>query len=159
MNANIIALGGHTGTAESPPLTVWRGLLCRFCWVSEPKLLQPSRIGEFYTAETAAAKLRQIAVKSGFRLLRLSGGEPALGKEHLLSLLEALQGKGYLFILETNGIPIAVDSEYAQQLARYRYLHIRVSLKGCSPNEFARLTGARPENFLQLEALERLVEH
>ncbi|MBC7112709.1 MAG: radical SAM protein [Candidatus Methanomethyliales bacterium] len=136
------------------------GLLCRFCWVSDEALHHPVEAGRFYSAETVAKIMVQIARKYGLRQLRLSGGEPTLGKEHLLGLLELLRGRGYIFILETNGIPLAYDEGYASQLSRYDFVHVRVSLKGCSEDEFATLTGAKPENFkLQLNALERLVEH
>jgi uncharacterized Fe-S cluster-containing radical SAM superfamily protein len=46
--------------------------------------------------------------------------------------------------LETNGILIGEDATYAQELALYPFLHVRVSLKGCTEEEFARLTGADP---------------
>lgn len=136
------------------------GLLCRFCWVSDYALCRPATAGAFYTAESVAEKMRQIARESGLRQLRLSGGEPTLGKEHLLRLLELLEDKGYSFILETNGIPLAYDEDYAPQLSKRSFVHVRVSLKGCSENEFAMLTGAKPEGFiLQLKALEKLVEN
>jgi len=136
------------------------GLLCRFCWVSDRVLYHPAAAGTFYTAENVAERMQQIAKNSGLRQLRLSGGEPTLGKAHLLRLLELLSGKGYTFILETNGIPIAYDEDYASQLSRYNFIHVRVSLKGCNENEFAMLTGAKPQGFkLQLKALEKLVKH
>jgi uncharacterized Fe-S cluster-containing radical SAM superfamily protein len=136
------------------------GLLCRFCWVSDEVLYHPAVAGAFYSAESVAEKMQHLARKSGLRQLRLSGGEPTLGKEHLLRLLELLDNMGYVFILETNGIPLAYDEDFASQLSRRKSVHVRVSLKGCSESEFAMLTGAMPENFnLQLKALEKLVEH
>ncbi|MBS7659601.1 MAG: radical SAM protein [Candidatus Bathyarchaeia archaeon] len=136
------------------------GLLCRFCWVSDRVAYNPSHVGSFYSPEDVALKLLHMADKSGLRQLRLSGGEPTIGKNHLLRLLELLDGSNLSFILETNGIPIAYDSDYAPQLSSYRFIHVRVSLKGCSENEFAMLTGAKPENYrLQLTALERLIEN
>jgi len=60
--------------------------------------------------------------------------------------------------LETNGILIGNDQKYAEDIAKHKYIHVRVSLKGCNENEFATLTGAQPEGFnLQLKALENLV--
>jgi MoaA/NifB/PqqE/SkfB family radical SAM enzyme len=60
-------------------------------------------------------------------------------------------------ILETNGILIGEDESYAQELALYPFVHVRVSLKGCTEEEFARLTGADPKGFhLQLNALRYL---
>lgn len=133
------------------------GLLCRFCWVSDAVMNRPHDVGTFYTPRKVAESLVSLAKKCRLDLLRLSGGEPTIGKQHLLELLESLKGKGYRFILETNGIPIAYDESYAEDLAKYNFVHVRVSLKGCSEEEFALLTGAKPEGFkLQLKALEML---
>jgi len=135
------------------------GLLCKFCWVSDFIMNQPAKVGEFYKPKNVAERLVFLAKKSGIRQLRVSGGEPTIGKPHLLQLLGNLQNKGYHFILETNGIPIAYDPNYAQELAKYPFLHVRVSLKGCNEEEFAVLTDAKPEGFtLQLKALENLVK-
>ncbi|MEM2105654.1 MAG: radical SAM protein [Candidatus Bathyarchaeia archaeon] len=136
------------------------GLVCRFCWVADAVMLHPAEVGKFYTSHEVADGLVALAKKCGLKLLRVSGGEPTIGKPHLLGLLEALEGKGYRFILETNGIPIAHDDDYAENLAKYKFVHVRVSLKGCCEEEFARLTGAKPEGFtLQLKALQMLVEN
>jgi len=135
------------------------GLLCRFCWVSDTIMNRPRDVGKFYTPEKVAQSLLSLAKKCKLDLLRLSGGEPTIGKQHLLELLENLDGKGYRFILETNGILIAHDEDYAESLAKYNFIHVRVSLKGCSEEDFALLTGAKPEGFtLQLKALEKLVD-
>jgi len=135
------------------------GLLCRFCWVSEKVMNRPAEVGKFYTPAEIANGLVTLAKKRGLEQLRVSGGEPTIGKHHLLQLLDRLEGKGYRFILETNGIPIAYDENYARELSRYDFVHARVSLKGCNEEEFSMLTGAKPEGFkLQFESLEKLVE-
>jgi uncharacterized Fe-S cluster-containing radical SAM superfamily protein len=100
-----------------------------------------------------------LAKKRGLRQLRVSGGEPTIGKSHLLQLLDRLEGEGCRFILETNGILIAHDESYAEELSKYDFVHVRVSLKGCNEKEFSMLTGAKPEGFkLQLKSIEKLVE-
>lgn len=135
------------------------GLLCRFCWVSSVVMNRPGDVGSFYTPKKVAESLTSLAEKCKLNLLRISGGEPTIGKQHLLTLLEDLKGKGYRFILETNGIPIACDEDYAESLAKYDFIHVRVSLKGCNEREFAMLTGADSEGFtLQLKALQKLVD-
>jgi len=135
------------------------GLLCRFCWVSDAVMFRPADVGRFHSPKRIADGLVALAKKRGLDLLRVSGGEPTLGEPHLLQLLDALQGKGYRFILETNGIPIANDESYAASLSKYRFVHVRVSLKGCSEEEFATLTGAKPHGFvLQLKALRNLID-
>lgn len=61
------------------------------------------------------------------------------------------------FILETNGILIGHEKNYAKDLAEFENLHVRVSLKGTTAEEFSKLTGAVPEAFdSQLKALENL---
>jgi uncharacterized Fe-S cluster-containing radical SAM superfamily protein len=135
------------------------GLLCRFCWVADAVMMRPADVGRFYSPIRIVESLITLARKCGLKLLRVSGGEPTIGKAHLLGVLEALELKGYRFILETNGIPIAYDADYAKNLSRFDFLHVRVSLKGCCKEEFSKLTGAKPEGFaLQLEALRRLVK-
>lgn len=139
--------------------TVGCGLVCRYCWVSDRVMFRPATVGRFYTPEAVAKILVDIAKKRDLSQLRVSGGEPTIGKQHLLQLLESLQGQPYLFILETNGILIGSDPQYSKELSRYRFLHVRVSLKGCNKKEFAMLTGAKPDGFnLQLKALENLVK-
>lgn len=133
------------------------GLLCKFCWVQDSIMLHPATAGKFYTAKEVADNLIALARKWHFSQLRVSGGEPTIGRAHLLELLDLLNGKGFSFILETNGIPIACDRDYAKELSKYDFVHVRVSLKGCSEQDFCSLTGAQPEGFrLQLLALERL---
>jgi uncharacterized Fe-S cluster-containing radical SAM superfamily protein len=135
------------------------GLLCRFCWVRDPVMLNPAEIGRFYTPRQVTDNLISIAKKRGFKQLRLSGGEPTIGKAHLLQLLDLLRGKGFSFILETNGLPIAYDESYSTDLSDYDFVHARVSLKGCNEEEFSSVTGAKPDGFtLQLRSLERLAE-
>jgi len=134
------------------------GLICKYCWVSDAVMFQPAKVGRFYHPDVVAQILVDMAKKKGIGQLRVSGGEPTIGKAHLLQLLDHLEGKGLLFILETNGILIGKDQKYAEDLAKHNFIHVRVSLKGCNENEFATLTDAQPEGFeLQLKALENLV--
>jgi len=135
------------------------GLLCRFCWVSDVVMTRPADIGKFYTPKKVADRLVVLAKKCGFGQLRVSGGEPTIGKKHLLKLLDRLRGEDFRFILETNGIPIAYDESYAKNLSKYDFVHVRVSLKGCNEQEFSILTGADPDGFkLQLKSLEKLID-
>ncbi len=135
------------------------GLLCKYCWVSDAVMFQPATIGKFYNPETVAKILLKMARKRNLRQLRVSGGEPTIGKQHLLQLLKNLEAQLIIFILETNGIQIGKDPQYAKDLSKYRFVHVRVSMKGCNKEEFAMLTGAKPEGFnLQLKALENLMQ-
>jgi uncharacterized Fe-S cluster-containing radical SAM superfamily protein len=122
-------------------------------------MCRPAEAGKFYAPNDIACSLLSLARKRGLEQLRVSGGEPTIGKAHLLQLLDRLNGEGCRFILETNGIPIAYDENYAEELSRYDFVHARVSLKGCNEEEFSMLIGAKAEGFeQQLKALEKLVE-
>jgi uncharacterized Fe-S cluster-containing radical SAM superfamily protein len=130
---------------------------CLFCW-SWHIIVQPEKVGRFYSPEEVVRNLTSIARKKGFHQVRISGNEPTLHRSHLLRVLQLLP-KEIHFILETNGILIGHDSSYAKDLSVFSNIYVRVSLKGACPEDFARLTGATPEGFdLQLKALENLVE-
>ncbi len=131
-------------------------LRCIFCWV-DPSRDYPESRGEFYTAEETARELLGNARRKRVDRVRISGGEPTLCKEHLLAVLDLIEPTAYGFILETNGIPIAGDEEYAAALARYTCAHIRVSLKAGTAEGFEARTGARGEFWeLPFVAVERL---
>lgn len=116
-------------------------------------------MGKFYTPENAFKRLCAIGDKKGYRLMRLSGQEPTIGREHLLKLLRLVDNTRYRFILETNGILIGHEKDYADNLSEFKNLHVRVSLKGTNEDEFSTLTGAKKEGFsLQLKSLENLVK-
>jgi uncharacterized Fe-S cluster-containing radical SAM superfamily protein len=133
------------------------GLLCKFCWVRDPILFKPRNVGSFLDPREVTRKLLSRARRKGFQQLRLSGGEPTIGRSHLLRLLDKLRWEGHHFILETNGILIGSDKHYAKDLAAFPFLHVRVSIKGCDRDEFTMLTNSIPEGFeLQLRALEHL---
>jgi uncharacterized Fe-S cluster-containing radical SAM superfamily protein len=135
-------------------------LLCRFCWVSDSVMSKPGQVGKFYSGKRVANILVNMARKKSLQQLRVSGGEPTIGRKHLIDLLENLSSQNVIFILETNGLLIGYDQTYAKELSKYSYVHVRVALKGSNEEEFVRLTGARPEGFqYQLKALENLVKN
>lgn len=123
------------------------GLSCKFCWVRQNSLLVGKGEGEFLTPQAVAERLLKMAHSKRIKQVRLSGGEPTIGRAHLFALLNALQNKRINFILETNGVLLGEDESYAQELAMYPFVHVRVSLKGCTEEEFALLTGADPKGF------------
>ena len=64
-----------------------------------------------------------------------------------------------MYILETNGMTLGADPEFAQQLSRYKNLHVRVSLKGANEEEYHTLTGARRSSYaLPFKALRHLID-
>jgi len=131
-------------------------LRCLFCW-SWDIACHPDTAGSFFTPEQVAYHLQKTARKHHGTQMRISGNEPTLNREHLLEVLGYIPFD-YGFILETNGILLGLDRSYCSELARFSNLHVRVSLKGCSPSEFIRLTGVGGKGFeLQIKALENLV--
>ncbi len=132
-------------------------LRCVFCWAGDSIMNRPQDVGKFYSPEEAFSKLDVIANKGGFSQLRLSGQEPTIGREHLIELLALVEQSQFKFILETNGILIGAEPDYAASLSGFQRLHVRVSLKGTCEEEYGMVTGAMPESFqLQLEALASL---
>ena len=136
-------------------------LRCRFCW-SWNKGSHVYTAGQFYSPKDVIKKLLSIALSRGYKYVRLSGAEPTLCKEHLIEILKEIEKMSVRikFILETNGILIGYDDEFAKELTKFKKLIVRVSIKGTSPELFNKLTGAKPEAFyLQLKALEKLIEY
>ncbi|MFX0096145.1 MAG: radical SAM protein [Candidatus Hodarchaeota archaeon] len=144
------------GSGVSTADCVGCALRCVFCWSGFPRD-SPEKAGKFYTPDQVAAQLIRIAEKRGFSKVRISGNEPTIGESHLISLLNLMDKTSHRFILETSGI--LIDSDYSAHLSAFHNLHVRVSLKGTSNEEYTLLTGARPESFdLQLKAIENLLE-
>lgn len=132
-------------------------LRCVFCWSGFPRD-NPDKTGQFYSPEQVFNQLSAVAAKRGHNQVRITGNEPTIGKEHLFEILERMDQSSFRFILETNGILIGRDPHYAERLADFKNLHVRVSLKATNPEEFSRLTGATPKAFhLQLDALKNLL--
>jgi uncharacterized Fe-S cluster-containing radical SAM superfamily protein len=130
-------------------------LRCLFCW-SWDKVVSPDRFGTFYSPVDVAGRLVQIVRRKHYQRVRISGNEPTLARDHLIQVIRHLP-RNILFILETNGILIGCDGTYANDLARFDNVIVRVSLKGCSEREFSTLTGAAARGFeLQLQAVENL---
>ncbi len=141
---------GGIATAD----TVGCNLRCKFCW-SGNSVWNAKNTGEFYSPEYVANDLKKIAIKKGFHQMRVSGGEPTIGRKHLISLLKNIESR-FLFILETNGILLGADKSYVNELSKFNNLHVRVCLKGSDPKEFSMLTGAKKGFEYQIKALENL---
>ena len=130
-------------------------LRCIYCWSNWSRDF-PERFGKFYSPIEVAKKLFKAAEegitapgRKRFRhlkvnKLRFSGCEPTLGKEHLLAVLRYVKDSKYpLFILETNGILLGADRDYAKRLVELKKkLYVRVSFKAATPEGFTQRTGA-----------------
>jgi uncharacterized Fe-S cluster-containing radical SAM superfamily protein len=75
-----------------------------------------------------------------------------------LAVLERVEGHGFVFILETNGLPLGHVPDYALALAEYRDVHVRVLLKAGSAAGFEARTGAQGKYWdLPFRAIEHLM--
>jgi uncharacterized Fe-S cluster-containing radical SAM superfamily protein len=148
--------GGWYGGVSSGDV-IGCNLSCKFCWAW--RFRDRYEWGKFYTPTSSYAVLRKIAEKHGYDKVRLTGGEPTLCRDHLISLIQLAMHDGYTFIVETNGILLGHDKTYARELSRFDNVLVRVSFKGVNRDEFALLTGADPIGFdLQLSALKNLLK-
>jgi len=134
-------------------------LRCIFCWVYWCRDF-PEKYGKFYSPTEVLRELSRIARKTRVSQVRISGAEPTIGKGHLLGLLGEVENSPFsLFILETNGILLGADPDYAEQIARFKKVHTRVSLKAGTPEAFTKKTGAVPESFeLPFKGIVNLME-
>lgn len=147
-------------------------LRCIYCWSNWSRDF-PELFGEFYSPNEVAQRLFRAAGEGitspgweryrhlKINKLRLSGCEPTIGKEHLLSVLRYVMDSEYqLFILETNGLLIGADKRYARELAEFsKKLYVRVSFKAATPKGFTLRTGAMGKFFeLPFEALKNLLD-
>jgi len=133
-------------------------LSCKFCWAWYFR--DRYDLGAYYSPVSAFKQRRRIAEKRGNRLVRLTGGEPTLCRNHLISLVDIATAHGYFFIVETNGLLLGYDEGYAKEISSYEGVIVRVSFKGTNPQEFNMLTGADPYRYdLQYKALVNLVKN
>lgn len=132
-------------------------LRCVFCW-SYDCITQPEKRGRFYTPDQVVERLVKIADQKNFHQVRISGNEPTLNPEHLLKVLDLMPDR-IRFILETNGIVLGLNRDLCNELSKHNSLHVRISLKGCSEEEFETLTGMEPDGFrYQVRSIEHLVD-
>ncbi|MEO0142618.1 MAG: radical SAM protein [candidate division WOR-3 bacterium] len=147
-------------------------LRCIYCWTNWSRDF-PEKFGRFYSPSELAEALL-MAAEQGItapgwerfknlkvRKLRISGCEPTLGRRHLIKLLEYISGTGYPFYLETNGIIIGAEPDYAAELSRFKkFIYVRVSFKAATPEGFTTRTGAIGEFYeLPFKALENLLKN
>jgi len=133
--------GGTTSATE-----VGCNLRCKFCFSDQP-VWNPKNTGSFYTPQQVFDGLAKNARRYGHKLISASASEGTIGLKHLYELLDLVEQSEFIYILETNGMNLGANPEIAKQLAKYKRLHVRVSIKGCSPEEFHVLTGAKREAY------------
>lgn len=141
---------GGIATAD----TVGCNLRCKFCW-SGNSVWNAKNTGKFYSPEEVAETLLDIGEAKRYHQLRISGGEPTIGRTHLIKFIENIHSD-FLFILETNGILLGADKTYVEKLSKFKNLHVRVCIKGIDSEEFTLLTGAENGYEYQMKSLEYL---
>jgi uncharacterized Fe-S cluster-containing radical SAM superfamily protein len=137
------------------------GLRCVFCWANETRD-NAEQGSDFYSPEEVFERLSAlVAAKKGLDMVRISNGEPTIGKEHLLKVLELIEKSEIReFVLETNGILLGHDEDLVKSLAKFKKLYVRLSLKAGTPEAFSRKTGATPDGFeLQFQGIRNLMKH
>ncbi len=145
--------GGTTSAVE-----VGCNLRCKFCFSDKP-VFKPQSTGKFYTPQQVFDALDKSAKRYGHKLISASASEGTLGREHLFELLGLVEKSDYVYILETNGMTLGNDPEFAQQLSRFKNLHVRVSIKGTNEDEYHELTSAMPTSYqLPFRALKYLID-
>ena len=133
-------------------------LRCKFCFSDKP-VWKPKKTGKLYSPQQVFDGLAKNARKYGHKLISASASEGTIGKGHLFELLDLVEQSEFIYIPETNGMTLGADPEYCQQLAKYKRIHVRVSIKGSSPDEYFDLTGARPDSYwLPYEAMRNLID-
>jgi len=145
--------GGITSAQE-----VGCNLRCKFCFSDKP-VRRPHSTGRFYSPRDVFKALTKEADKHRHNLISASASEGTLGHDHLFELLDLVEKSKYIFVLETNGMTLGHDRDFALSLARYKNLHVRVSIKGTNKKEYNSLTGANSDSFeLPFKALEYLID-
>ena len=145
--------GGTTSAVE-----VGCNLRCKFCFSDKP-VFRPQSTGKFYSPQEVFNALDKGAKKYGHKLISASASEGTLGREHLFELLDLVETSDYVYILETNGMTLGNDRAFAEKLSPFKKLHVRVSIKGTSKEEYHELTDAIPESYeLPFRALKHLID-
>ena len=149
---NLRFYGGTTSATE-----VGCNLRCKFCFSDKP-VRRPHSTGRFYTPEQVFNALKKNAKRNGNKLISASASEGTLGRQHLFELLELVDKSDLIYILETNGMTLGNDRDFAMQLSKFKNLHVRVSIKGTNKDEYVQLTGAMSRSYdLPYKALEHLI--
>jgi len=152
INRNFRISNYYGGTAVADAIGC--NLRCVFCWAIND-LRSYSKITEkasFYSPSEVAAALENLIKEYGLKYARITEGEPTLDMDHLCGILENLRKskERFTFILETNGLLLGRYPKLARQIADYdkkvkkdtSFLHVRVSIKGATPEKFRLLTFA-----------------
>jgi uncharacterized Fe-S cluster-containing radical SAM superfamily protein len=159
------AVGVYGGIATA--YSVGCNFRCVFCWVDWSRDW-PEKYGNFYSPQQVYTKLRSIMKTKGLRRARISGAEPTLCPNHICKVLKLVHQDADefdLFVIETNGVVLAMEPDFAARLANYSSRdpndgtvgHVRLSIRGGLPEPYVEKTGCKPETMeLPFIAAQRL---
>ncbi|MDG5799793.1 radical SAM protein [Marinilabiliaceae bacterium ANBcel2] len=136
-------------------------LRCNFCWASETRD-KPDEPFKFYSPDEVFDILYEIVQRNrSIDKMRISDGEPTLGRDHLLELVEYCERSNCKqFVIETNGIILGSDKDFVKELSKFKKIYVRLSLKAGSPEMFRLKTGAVEDSFyLPFEGIKNLSEY
>jgi len=136
---------------------VGSNLRCAHDWGWCEDIMDAPRSGALYTPDELVDELSDRAEEHGTEVVRLSGMEPVMEDDHLLTVADRLPPDITLRI-DTNGM--LLSREYLEAIhRRHDDLAVRISFKGHDPESFARLSGVEPELFrYQLRAVDALLD-
>ena len=137
-------------------------LRCGFCWVPDEKkigVMCLPQMYEYISPEATYEKIKRLALAHNLKRVRVSGCEPLLNPEHLLSVIRMAVSDGYNYVLDTNGLPLTEEFLYSIKPFKQQ-IYIYMGLKGSTPQLFEELTTAEARFWhRQLEALRLIVKH
>jgi uncharacterized Fe-S cluster-containing radical SAM superfamily protein len=149
------------GKGVATGYTAGCNIRCVFCAASHTRD-NPDMANRFYSPEEVFHILYEIVKKHRkINVVRISDGEPTIGREHLLELIEHVEKSDIRkFYLETNGTLLGNDESYVRDLSRFRKVVVRVSLKGGTPETFSKISGSVPEAFeLPFQAIRNIYKY
>ena len=125
-------------------------LRCAHEWGWCEGILDDPSAGRFYSPNDIVTKAKEARRTEGCTRIRLTGMEPAMHDSHLLQLADMLPDD-FSLVIETNGM--LVSRGFLDQLCSVTDLHLRLSFKGTTPDQFQTLSRVAPSYFHnQIEA-------
>lgn len=146
-------------------------LSCQFCYIL-PETFFKSYEGKLFTTEEILCQFEEARKKEEIKCLRVTGGEPFIIPEHLLSVLEGLHKRRLDDVVvssETNlttGRQIqrlmkegVIPNDLFAEISNYKNFILFPCFKGSDPENFCRNTGADQKYFdEQFDSLKMYIE-
>lgn len=127
----------------------------------------PEEVVEKMVNNEKSKKIDEIAMFDGVKPKRskypyidVGYAEITIGRDHLLGLCEAASKTDYILVVETNGLLLGYETDYAQALAPFKdRIKVRVGVKAASPEMMTRVTGVKGDGVEYIyKAISNLIE-